>query len=111
MVTILKMSKYITQFQFDFRYEKKNYFFIMMTSQDDLKFVPLYYFINEMRKCFLITKKTEQIYHNYAYCNYVSWECDNGYVNSKFKVQVPVKRFSRPQNGSHFENVKILNTA
>ena len=57
MAAILKMSKYLTQLQFDIRNEKmipncaRKYIFVVMTStmtsQGDLKFVSLYSIINE----------------------------------------------------------------
>ena len=64
-VAILKILKYLTQLQFDFRYEKivpnyvkKSIFMMMtssMTSQGGLKIGPLYSFINEMITLFMIT--------------------------------------------------------
>ena len=62
MAAILKMSKYYTQLQIDFRNEKivpnyaRKFFFIMMTSsmtsQNDLKVVSLYSFMNEKYNIF-----------------------------------------------------------
>ena len=64
MAAILKILKYLTQLQFDLRYEKivanyaKKSIFMMMTSsmasQGGLKVGPLYSFINEI-KFFMIT--------------------------------------------------------
>ena len=65
MAAILKILKYSTQLQFDFRYEKiapdyakKGIFMMMtssMTSQGGLKVDPLYSFINEITTFFMIT--------------------------------------------------------
>ena len=70
-MAILKILKYLTQLQFDLRYEKivpnfvkKGIFMMMtssMTSQGGLKVGPLYSFINEMTTFFMITKKQANI--------------------------------------------------
>ena len=70
-VAILKILKYLTQLQFDLRYEKivpnyatKSIFMIMtssMTSQGGLKVGPLYSFINEIITFFMITKQRAKI--------------------------------------------------
>ena len=71
MAAILKMSKYYIQLQFDIRNEKiipnyarKNIFMVMtssMTSQNDLKVVSLYSFMNEKITFFMITEELTEI--------------------------------------------------
>ena len=71
MAAILKILKYLTQLQFDLRYEKivpndakKSIFMMMtssMTSQGGLKVGPLYYFIYEITTFFMITKQRAKI--------------------------------------------------
>ena len=71
MAAILKVLKYLTQLQFDLRYEKivpnyaKKYIFMMMTSsmtsQGGFKVGPLYSFINEIITFFMITKQRAEI--------------------------------------------------
>ena len=71
IAAILKMSKYKTQLQFDIRNEKivpnyarKNIFMVMtssMTSQNDLKFVSLYSFMNDKITFFMITEELTKI--------------------------------------------------
>ena len=71
MAAILKILKYLTQLQFDLRYEKivpnyaKKYIFMMMTSsmtsQGGFKVCPLYSFINEIITFFMITKQRAKI--------------------------------------------------
>ena len=71
IAAILKISKCLTQLQFDLRYEKivpnfakKSIFMMMtssMTSQGSLKVGPLYSFINEITTFFMITKKQAKI--------------------------------------------------
>ena len=71
MAANLKTLKYLTQLQFDVRYEKivpkyaKKSFFMMMTSsmtpQGGFKVGPLYSFINEIITFFMITKQRAKI--------------------------------------------------
>ena len=71
MAAILEKAKYKTQLQFDIRNEKiipnyarKNIFMVMtssMTSQNDLKFVSLYSFMNEKITFFMITEELTKI--------------------------------------------------
>ena len=78
MAAILKMSKYSIQLQFDIRNEKivpnyarKMIFMVMtssMTSQNDLKVVSLYSFMNEKITFFMITEELTKISSsNYMY--------------------------------------------
>ena len=71
MAAILIILKYLTQLQFDLRYEKivpnyakKSIFMMMtssMTSEGGLKVGPLYSFINEIITFFMITKQRAKI--------------------------------------------------
>ena len=71
MAAILKILKYLTQLQFDLRYEKivpnyakKSIFMMMtssMTSQGGLKVGPLYSFIYEITTFLIITKQRAKI--------------------------------------------------
>ena len=70
MAAILNFLKYLTQLQFELRYEKivpnyaKTIFVMMMmssmTSQGGLKAGPIYSFINEITTFFMVTKKTSK---------------------------------------------------
>ena len=128
MVANLKILKYLTQLQFDLRYEKivpnyakKSIFMMMtssMTSQGGFKVGPLYSFINEIITFFMITKQRAKIssLNFLCLCIIRLWQQLYEYIFMTSLMTSPghkigQKSLSRAQNGGHFENFEILNTA